>query len=227
MEKKNIIEKITALIDNQLENEKEKENISRLILDNEEYRFESEIQRSVKDLLSSRRRSLKVPEELETEIHALLKFEIGKSRLFIKTFNEFDAMSKEDFCGCLHTDNHNKIKDYFAFSGISYNACIEILDNWALKGAMITEEAGKRLANCFYKDGLGHYMTIYHAPKTYFDKESKLHLPNIVDKKLSSNGYYIDIIEGLSTVIVSRGDILHIIISNDKLDKIQSKFIMK
>lgn len=118
-----------------------------------------------------------------------------------------------------------EVKSFFSESGVNYAAFVPKMVPWKITGAVVSDEAGTKLAHHIYSDDSGHLIYLYQVNRFFLENNRVLELPD----EISSACYKGDFIKleykNHSTFIFRYDDNIITLVTNDNPQKVEKYFI--
>lgn len=148
----------------------------------------------------------------------------GTENMFIQASSNFNSILAGKLAPQLVTEDAEKIKSFFAASGVKYATQIPDCKNWKILGAVVSEAAGEKFAHHVYSNDEGRLVYLFQVDESYLNKSEAIKLSDNMIKYLDEGKCYFSANNGQTILMKKMDDNICAIVSNAPKTEIENLF---
>lgn len=147
--------------------------------------------------------------------------ESGDKNIFLQAGANFGKILEGKLTPQLVTSDHERIKEFFANSGVKYNTILPDLASWKMLGCVVSDESGNKLAHHVYTNENGKLLYVYQADKKYFSGKKVLSMSQTLMRRISLGKPYFESRPEYNIMVAKIGDNIFTFVSNETAEKVK------
>lgn len=146
------------------------------------------------------------------------------SNYFCQGIRNFELILKGELKAQIKSSNPNELKKFFIEKGVAYSTFIPEFSDWTLLGGVVSEFNGNKHAHYVYESNRGFLVYVYQVSAECLEKNKTLRLSESLQNYLKSHKFVSLTKNNFSILLIRHNNLYFLVISNDKLSKIENNF---
>lgn len=150
--------------------------------------------------------------------------QLGDKNMFVQAKNNFNSIITGKLAPQLTSENAVDIKNFFINNGVKYTTSVPAIKDWALLGAVVSEDKGEKFAHHVYTSKNGQLAYLFQVDESYLYSSDIISLSSDLIKYLDDGNCYSTVSEGSVTLFTKVENNIFAVVSNSSQKEIEKLF---